>query len=55
MGSILVVLVAAVDGEDGAERAHRVRRIGDLEAIAVVERGPRLSMRATVWLPFVMA
>ena len=42
MGSILVVLVAAVDGEDGAERGYRVRRIGDLEAIAVVERGPRL-------------
>ena len=42
MGSILVVLIAAVDGEDGAERGHRVRRIGDLEAIAVVERGPRL-------------
>ena len=42
MGSMLVVLVAAVDGEDGAERGHRVRRIGDLEAIAVVERGPRL-------------
>ena len=34
------MLVAAVDGEDGAERGHRVRRIGDLEAIAVVERGP---------------
>ena len=32
MGSILVVLIAAVDGENGAERGHRVRRIGDLEA-----------------------
>ena len=36
------MLVAAVDGEHGTERGHRVRRIGDLEAIAVVERGPRL-------------
>ena len=36
----VAVFVAAVDGEDGAECGHRVRRIGDFEAIAVVERGP---------------